>query len=223
MLFLIDDQQTEVGEFDRLRQQGMRADDDVDVAVGEALFDLGRVLGGHHARQLADFDRQTGETGGECTKMLAGQQRGRHDDRDLSTGHGCNEGGAECHLGLAETHVAADQAIHRFAGGQIFQHVGDRARLILGFGEGEAGAEFVPGTLGRGEDGGVAHHAGGGDADQLPRHIADPLLHLGFARLPAQAAEFIECDALRFAAKARENFDVLDGQKELFAAVVDQP
>ena len=60
-----------------------------------------------------------------------------------------HEGGAQRDLGLAEADIAADQAVHRPAGGQVLQHVGDGARLVLGLGEGEAGAELVPGALGR--------------------------------------------------------------------------
>jgi hypothetical protein len=76
--------------------------------------------------------------------MLAGEQRGRHHDGDLRAGHGGDEGGAQRDLGLAEADIAADQPVHRLAGGEILQHVGDGAGLVLGLGEGEAGAELVP-------------------------------------------------------------------------------
>ena len=39
-LFLVDDDETEALEFDRLGQQGVRADDDVDCARGKACFGL---------------------------------------------------------------------------------------------------------------------------------------------------------------------------------------
>ena len=58
--------------------------------------------------------------------MLAGQQGGRDDDGNLLAVHGGDEGGAQRHFGLAETDVAADQAIHRTPRSQIFQHGGDR-------------------------------------------------------------------------------------------------
>ena len=70
--------------------------------------------------------------------MLAGQQRSRDDDGDLGAGHGGDKGRAQCDLSLAEADIAADQAIHRLAGSQILQHVGDGAGLVLGFGEGKA-------------------------------------------------------------------------------------
>ena len=107
----------------------------------------------------ADLDRQAGETRRERAEMLARQQRGRHHDGDLRAGHRGDEGGAQRDLGLAEADIAADQPVHRPAGGEVLQHVGDGARLVLGLGEREAGAEFVPGAFRRRHDLGVAHLA----------------------------------------------------------------
>ena len=78
--------------------------------------------------------------------MLARQQRGRHHHRDLLAGHRRDEGGAQRHLGLAEADIAADQPVHRPAGLEILQHVGDGGELVLGLRVREAGAEFVVGA-----------------------------------------------------------------------------
>ena len=75
--------------------------------------------------------------------VLARQQRGRHHDGDLLAAHRHDEGGAQRHLGLAEADVAADQPVHRPAGGQIVEHVGDGGVLVVGLLVGEAGAELV--------------------------------------------------------------------------------
>ena len=223
MLLLVHHQQAEIGELDRLRQQRMGADDDVDRAVGEAAAHLGRLLRRHHARQLRDLHRQPGEALGERAEMLPRQQRRRHHHRDLRARHRGDERGAQRDLGLAEADIAADQPVHRPARRQILQHIGDGARLVLGLGEREAGAELVPGALGRRHDLGVADLARGGDADQLTRHVADALLHPRLARLPADAAQLVQRDALLLAAEARQHLDVLDRQEQLFVAVVDQP
>ena len=63
----------------------------------------------------------------------------------------------------------------------------------------------------------------GGDADQFTRHVADALLHLRLAGLPAGAAQLVQRGALLLAAVARQHFDVLDRQEQLLVAVVDQP
>ena len=88
--------------------------------------------------------------------MLPRQQRRRHHDRDLRSRHRGNEGGAQRHLGLAETDIAADQPVHRSPGGEVLQHIGDGTRLVIGLGEREAGAELVPGAFARRHDRGVA-------------------------------------------------------------------
>ena len=202
MLLLVDDQQAEIGKVGALGQQRVGADDDVDVAVGEPAPYLGRLLRRHHARQLGDLDGKPREPGRERAEMLAGQQGGRHHHGDLAAGHGGDEGGAERHLGLAEADIAADQPVHRPAGGEILQHVGDGARLVVGFGVGEAGAEFVPGAFRRRHDLGVAQAALGGDADQLAGHVADALLGLRLAVLPEVPPELVERDAAALAAEA---------------------
>ena len=57
MLLLVDDDQAEVLELDRLAEQRMGADDDVDRAFGEALLDVGEFFGRDQARRLRDVDR----------------------------------------------------------------------------------------------------------------------------------------------------------------------
>ena len=127
MLLLVDDQQAELGELDALGEQGVGAYDDVDGAFGEALLDVGGVAGVDHARELFDAYVQPAEAGCEGAVVLPGEQGGRDDDGDLNARHGGHERGAECDLGLAEADVAADQAVHGTAGGEILEHVGDGA------------------------------------------------------------------------------------------------
>ena len=49
----------EMREADILGEQRVRADDDVDLALGELLLDLVRLLGGDQPRQLRDPQRQS--------------------------------------------------------------------------------------------------------------------------------------------------------------------
>ena len=223
MLLLVHHQQAEIGELHRLRQQRVRADHDVDRAVRDAAADFGGLLRRHHARELRHLHRQSGEALGEGAVMLPRQQRGRHHDGDLRARHRGDEGGAQRDLGLAEADIAADQPVHRPPDRQVLQHIGDGARLVLGLGEREAGAELVPCALARRHDRGIADLARRGDADELARHVADALLHPRLARLPGDAAQLVERHALAFAAEARQHLDVLDRQEQLLVAVVDQP
>ena len=87
--------------------------------------------------------RPTLEAVGEGGVVLPRQQSRRADDRHLASAHRHDKGRAQGHLGLAEADVAADQPVHRLAGAEVAQHVGDGVQLVLGLLIGEAGAELV--------------------------------------------------------------------------------
>ena len=131
MLLLVDDDEAEVLERDRLAEQRVGADDDVDRAFGEALLGFALLGGADHARQLADPDRQPGEAGDEILGVLAREQGRGDDDRRLLAVDGGGEGGAQRDLGLAEADVAADEPVHRPAGREIVERRLDRVRLVL--------------------------------------------------------------------------------------------
>ena len=108
VLLLVDDEEREVAEPDRLGEKCVGPDDDVDRAVGDPCLDRSELLGPHQTRGLADLHRQPGEARREGLVVLAGEQRRRHDDGHLFPGHGGDESGPECDFGLAESDVAAD-------------------------------------------------------------------------------------------------------------------
>ena len=176
MLLLVDDQETEVLELDALGEQRVGADHDVDGALLDRLLGGLGLLGGDQARQAADAHRQALEALAEGAVMLARQQRGRRDHGDLLARHRRHEGRAQGDLGLAEADVAADQPVHRLAGGHVVQHVGNGLQLVVGLGIGEAGAEFLVGAFVRAHRLAAPHRALGGDLDQPVGHVGDALL-----------------------------------------------
>ena len=188
-------------------------------AVGQALaWSPSPRRRGDEAGEPADADREALETLDEVVVMLAGEQGGRADHRDLHAGHRRDEGGAQRDLGLAEADIADDQPVHRLAGGEIGEHVVDRAVLIVGFLIGEAIDEGgVAAAVGLG-DLGRAQRAVGGGGDQLAGDLADALLHPRLAALPRLAAELVERDALALRAVAGEHVEILDRDVELVAA-----
>jgi hypothetical protein len=148
--------------------------------------------------------------------VLARQKRGGRDHCHLSARHGGNKGRAHGHFRLAKAHIAHHQPVHGATALQIREHLFDGAQLVLGLGIGEAGAEFLPHPLGRGQRGGLAQFALGGGADQLVGDFEDALFQLGFARLPCAAAQLVEHPLL--VAKTAEKFDVFNRQIQLVAA-----
>ena len=221
VLLLIDDQQAQVAELELLGEQGVRTDDDVDRAVSEPGLGLLRVLRGDQPRQLADAYRQAGEAIAEGSKVLSAEQGGRHHHRDLPAVHCGYEGGAQRHLGLAETDIAADQPVGRPAAAQVLEHVADGARLIFGLGPRKPGAELVEQTFGRRETRRFPNRPSGGDANQLGRHLAQALLHPRLTGLPAGPAEPVESDALAIRAEAADHLDILDRKVEAVAVGVE--
>ena len=207
---------------DRLAEQRVGADHDVDVARGEALADLGRLLGRHEARDLLDPERQPGEALAHHLEMLADQQRRRREDRDLPAGHRDDERGAQRDLGLAEADIAADQPVHRVARREIVEDRLDRAGLILGLVIGEARGELLVEPRRRGQLDALPQSPPGRELDQLAGDLADPLLDLGLPGLPAEPAQLVERDVAFGSAIAREHVEVLDRHEQLVAAVVDQ-
>ena len=222
MLLFVHDQQAEILELHALAEQRMRADHDIDLAVGQRLLGLREIGLRHEPRGLPDLHREAAEAFGEGLEMLARQQRGRHHDRDLLAVHGRDEGRAQRHFGLAEADIAADQPVHRTPGFEIADHGVDRGLLVVGLLVGEAGAEFVEDA---GRDGELRRRAQqplGRDLEELMRDLADAALHARLARLPAGAAEPVEIDLRFLRAVARQQFDILHRQEQLVAAgIVD--
>ena len=178
---------------------------------------VAHVGGAGHARHLRQPHRQSGETRGEILVMLAREQSGRHDHRDL---HAVDRGGesrAQGHFGLAEADVAADQPVHRLARGHVGQRRLDGAELVLGLVIGEAGAEFLVKPLGRRQFRRLVQRAGGGDLDQPLRHLADAQFQARLALAPGGMAEPVERDLGVFRAVARQQLDILDRHEQLVA------
>ncbi len=222
MLLLVHHQQAEIPELDGLAEQRMGADDDVDGAVGKPLADLGELGAADQTRRLRHLHREAAEALGEGLEMLARQQRGRHHHRHLLARQRHDEGGAQRHLGLAEADIAADQPVHRTAGGEIVEHGVDRGALIVGLVIGKAGAELVVEPVADGEPRRFAQMALRRDLDEVGRHLEDARLHARLARLPGAAAEPVEIDRGLLGAVARQQLDVLDRQEQLVVAgVVD--
>ena len=215
-------EQAEVAELDRLAEQRMRADDDVDRAVGDALLDARELGRADQARGLADIERQAAKALDERLGVLAGEQRGGDDDGDLLAVHGGDEGGAQRHLRLAEADVAADQPVHGAAGDEVVDGGVDRRHLVVGLLVGEAGGELVGEAGGRRQLGRLAHEPRGGRLDELVRHVADALLQPRLAVLPADAAELVEIGLRALRAVAGEELDVFHRQEQPVVAGIDE-
>ena len=192
-LLLVDDQQSEVFENDVFRKQAMRADDDVNLARGDAFEDGLDLLLRAEAADHVDHHGEALESIAQRLQMLEREHRRRREHGDLLAVHHRLERGAHGDFRLAVADVAAQQAIHRRRRFHIVLDLGDRRGLIDRQLVRERRLElFLPVRVGR------ERVAGNGFAlrielEQLFGHVAHRLLDARLGLFPRGAAEPIEC------------------------------
>ena len=130
--------------------------------------------------------RERREPFAERDEVLFGQERRRHEHRDLLALHHGLEGRADRDLGLAEADVAADQAVHRLGLFHVLLDVVDRDELVAGLLMREGIFELgLPGRVGAERVAGHRHpHRV--EPDQLARHVLDGLLDASRWRGPSR-------------------------------------
>ena len=140
-LLLVEDDEAELLRDHVAREDAVRADQDVDLALGEVAQDLLRLGRGAEARDHLDADREVAVAGSERVPVLLGEDRRRAEHERLLAVHGDGERGAHGDLGLAEADVAADEPVHRPRRLEVLLDRLDRALLVLGLAVGELGLE----------------------------------------------------------------------------------
>ena len=131
-LLFIDDEQAEVLKLERLRENGVGPNDDIDLALGGLLQHLGLLLRGAEAGEHLDIDGEVGEALLEGLEVLEAKDRGGREDRDLLAILHSLEGGAHGDFGLAVANIAAEEAIHRLGRFHVALDVGDGGELVIG-------------------------------------------------------------------------------------------
>ncbi len=191
-VFFVDDHQAEVLDLDVILQKLVRTDDDVDLAlcqIGNCGVDfLGRLEAAHHF----DGHRPVGETVAEAVVVLLGEQGGRHQNGHLTPAMHGDEGCAHGHFGLAEAHVATDQAIHRLGRQHVGAHGVDGGLLIRCLFERKACAEGRVIGFRVGKCIAFAGCATRVDIQQFGCHVTDLLGSLALGFLPGFRAQAMQ-------------------------------
>ena len=133
-LLLVDDHQPEVLEPDVLRQQPMRADDEVDRAVGETREVFSCSAFGTNRERSATLTGNGPNRAPNVARCWAARTVVGHEHGDLLAVLGGLERGPDRDLGLAVADVADDQPVHR----------PDRLHVVLDL---DDGAQLVDGLL----------------------------------------------------------------------------
>src|SRR3990172_11508655 len=153
--------------------------------------------------------------------MLFGEQRRRAEQGDLLAGRHGDERGAQCDLGLAEADIAADEAVHRLAGGHVRGDGGDRGGLVRRLLEAEAVGERFHVSLREAERGTVPRGPPGVELEQLGGGVAYLPGRAGSRLVPLAAAQLVQRRLLGLRARiARYHLELRYRDVELVAAVV---
>ena len=119
-VLFVDDDQPQFGEFDFLLDQGVGADDQLGVALGDVAADFAFAVFFHRAGQEDDPVSGILQNAAGGKIMLLGQDFGGRHERDLVSIFHRDDGRLEGHDGLARSHIALQQTPH---GKRLF-HVG---------------------------------------------------------------------------------------------------
>ena len=131
-MFLVDDDEAESLEADVGLQELVGADDHIDAALAQGLDHRVSLSARAESRELLDAHRPRREAVRESLMVLLGEQRGGHEDCDLTVVLDGDERRSHRDLGLSETHVAADQALHRLFARHVRDHRLYRRLLVRG-------------------------------------------------------------------------------------------
>ncbi|MBM7804099.1 hypothetical protein JOE58_003350 [Curtobacterium luteum] len=195
-LLLVDDDEPDVLELDVLRQDPVRADDDVDGAVREARDRLLRLLLRLEPAERPEVHGEAGEALLEGLHVLPDEERRRHEHGDLlAVLHGL-ERRADRDLGLAVADVAGEQAVHGDRTLHVALDLVDGGQLVGGLGERERFLELALPRGVRAERVPLGRHARRVQLDEVDGDVADGLPGLRLRSGPVRAAHLRQGRAL---------------------------
>ncbi len=157
----------------------MRSDHHVDAAVGKAPDDSPLICGGCETAEHLDVDRIRRKPGPKHLAVLASEDGGGNQHGDLFAVLNRLECGANGHLGLAISDVAADQPVHRLWRLHIVFDRFDCRQLIGCLLEGERLFKFVLPRVVWSVGEPFGHLTGFVQLDQLVGHLLDLGSHFG--------------------------------------------
>ena len=137
-LLFVDDHHAQVLGVHVGRKQTVRADEHINRALGKRLERALLLRRGAEAAEHFDLEAKRGKALKECLVVLLGQNGRGAEHHDLAAGVHALKGCAQGDLGLAETHVAAQQAVHGLGCFHVGLYVGDSLQLVARLVVGEA-------------------------------------------------------------------------------------
>ena len=128
-MLLVDHHKREVAECDRLLEQRVRADQDIDATLGERGKDILALSALLAAAEERDVQPCRRSEAAYRLEMLAGEKLGRRHERGLRAGLDRGRHGEKGDDGLAAADVALQEPQHAVGIGEIGVDLGKRAAL----------------------------------------------------------------------------------------------
>ena len=188
-LLFVDDEQAEIFEFNGFPDEFVRADEDVDVPLGE-IFEQGFGLRrGAGSGEVVDAHGEVLQPLGEGLVMLERQDGGGYHDGDLLAVGGGFEGGANGDFGFAEADISTYQTIHGARLLHVGFHLTRDAQLVGRVLIGEGGFQLVlHETVGR-ESKTAFGTTTAVEQDEIAGNVFEFLLGAIFESLPCAGAQ----------------------------------
>ena len=173
-------------------QQPMSADDNIDLAVGQAAHHGSGVLSRTKTVQHLNPHRVAGKAAGKGLAVLLGQNRGRHQYRHLFTTQNAQKRGPQSDLGFSVANIAAHQPVHRLGAVEIGQDIVNGQLLTARFFKRKAGHKLpVLRPINR-QDGSLGGLPDRMHLQQLARHGQDGFPGFALDPLPLLGAQTVE-------------------------------
>ena len=222
-LFLVDNHQTQVLGVHVGRKQTVRTDEHVNRALGKRLERSLLLRRRAEAAEYLDLQAKRGKALKERLVMLLGQNGRGTEHHDLATGIHALKRRTQGDLGLAEAHVAAQQAVHGLGRLHVGLNVGDGLQLVARLVVGKALLHLdLLGRVGRAGDAGN-RRATRIEVDQVKRQLFGILSRLVGGTRPVGGVEPGQARLVAIGTDiARDAVDLLERHVELVAVGVFQ-
>ena len=222
-LLLVDNHQAQVLGVHVGRKQTVRTDEHVNRALGKRLERSLLLRRRAEAAEYLDLQAKRGKALKERLVMLLGQNGRGTEHHDLATGIHALKRRTQGDLGLAEAHVAAQQAVHGLGRLHVGLNVGDGLQLVARLVVGKALLHLdLLGRIGRAGDAGD-RRAARIEVDQVKRQLFGILARLVGGTRPVGSIEPGQARLVAVGTDvARDAVDLLERHVELVAVGVFQ-
>ena len=222
-LFLVDNHQAQVLGVHIGRKQAVRADEHIDRALGKCLERALLLRRRAEAAEHLNLEAKRSKALKEGLVVLLGKNGRGAEHHDLAAGVHALKRRAQGNLGLAEAHVAAQQAVHGLGRLHVGLNVGDGLQLVARLVVREALLHLdLLGRVGRAGDTGN-RRAARIQVDQVKRQLFGVLARLVGSARPVGCVEPGQARLVAVGANvARDAVDLLERHVELVAIGIFQ-